>query len=60
MLPQECVRYLKSRLSVELQKLDPSLLLSVAKTSLASKFIGTEEDFFANLCVTAIQSVKMV
>ncbi|KAL8452975.1 hypothetical protein Emag_002061 [Eimeria magna] len=55
----ECVRYLKSHLSVEMQKLEPSLLLSVAKTSLASKFIGTEEDFFANLCVTAIQSVKM-
>ncbi|XP_026193573.1 T-complex protein 1 subunit alpha [Cyclospora cayetanensis] len=57
---KECVRYLKSHLSVELQKLDPSLLLSVAKTSLSSKFIGTEEDFFADLCVTAIQAVKMV
>ncbi|KAL8431935.1 hypothetical protein Efla_002772 [Eimeria flavescens] len=57
---KECVRYLKSHLSVEMQKLDPSLLLSVAKTTLASKFIGTEEDFFANLCVTAIQSVKTV
>ncbi|KAL8444084.1 hypothetical protein Emed_006371 [Eimeria media] len=56
---KECVRYLKSHLSIEMQKLEPSLLLSVAKTSLASKFIGTEEEFFANLCVTAIQSVKM-
>ncbi|CDI78392.1 TCP-1/cpn60 family chaperonin, putative [Eimeria acervulina] len=58
---KECVRYLKSHLSVDMSKLVAAdLVLSVAKTSLASKFIGAEEEFFSRLCVTAIQSVKTV
>lgn len=43
-----------------LPKADHELLLSVARTSLASKFIGAEEDFFAQMIVNAIQSVKVV
>ena len=55
------MRYLKSHLSVDMSKLVAAdLVLSVAKTSLASKFIGAEEEFFSRLCVTAMQSVKTV
>ncbi|CDJ55995.1 TCP-1/cpn60 family chaperonin, putative [Eimeria maxima] len=58
---KECVRYLKNNLSIDINKLETKeLILNVAKTSLASKFIGADEDFFPNLCLNAIQSVKMI
>ncbi|CDJ39244.1 T-complex protein 1 subunit alpha, related, partial [Eimeria tenella] len=57
---KESVRYLKSRLSLPLQKLEMDFLLSVAKTSLASKFIAAENNFFPQLCCRAVHAVKTV
>jgi T-complex protein 1 subunit alpha len=34
-------------------------LISAAKTSMASKILGPESDFFAKLAVDAVKSVKM-
>ena len=51
------VQYVKSNLVTPVTRLSDDHLLQAAKTSMASKLIGKEGDFFANMAVQAVKSV---
>lgn len=53
------VSFLKKHMVVHVNELDDTHLINAAKTSMSSKIIGKETDFFSRLAVDAVQSVKM-
>ncbi|WFD31473.1 chaperonin-containing T-complex alpha subunit Cct1 [Malassezia sp. CBS 17886] len=57
---REAVKYIQDQLAVKVDALGKESLLSVAKTSMASKVIGSDDDFFAQLAVDAMLAVKSV
>jgi len=57
---RESIKYIQEHLSIKVDKLDQDVLLNIAKTSLSSKFVGTESDLFGNIIVDAIKSVKIM
>jgi T-complex protein 1 subunit alpha len=55
---RECVKYIKSHLTIESGALTKELIISAAKTSMSSKIIGADSEFFAELCYNAVSAVK--
>ena len=55
---RESVKYIQNKLARDVETLGKDALLQCAKTSMSSKIIGAEEEFFANLVVDACLSVK--
>ncbi|TXG62599.1 hypothetical protein EZV62_009593 [Acer yangbiense] len=56
---REACKYVDEKLAVKVEKLGKDSLVNCAKTCMSSKLIGGDSDFFANLVVDAVQSVKM-
>jgi T-complex protein 1 subunit alpha len=55
---REAVNYIQNKLQIDVSTLGREYLVNVARTSLASKIVTTESDFFSNMVVDAILRVK--
>mmetsp|Transcript_49405 Transcript_49405/g.105165 ORF Transcript_49405/g.105165 Transcript_49405/m.105165 type:complete len:547 (+) Transcript_49405:94-1734(+) len=59
MAMKEAIKYIQANLSVPVDQLDQDVLLNIAKTTLSSKFVGTESELFTKIIVDAVKSVKI-
>ncbi|KAK7927190.1 chaperonin Cpn60/TCP-1 family [Apiospora marii] len=55
---REAIKYMNENISIKVEQLEKESLLSIAKTSMSSKIIGADSDFFARMVVDAMQAVK--
>lgn len=55
---REAIKYMNENISIKVEDLEKESLLSIAKTSMSSKIIGADSDFFAQMVVDAMQAVK--
>ena len=55
---REAVKYMHENIGTKVEQLGRESLVSIAKTSMSSKVIGSDSDFFANMAVDAMLAVK--
>lgn len=55
---KEAIKYIKANLLVTSDNVGKKNLLNAAKTSMSSKIIGAETEFFSNLAVDAVMKIK--
>ncbi|XP_013142307.1 PREDICTED: T-complex protein 1 subunit alpha [Papilio polytes] len=55
---KEAVKYIQDNLTVSVETLGRSSIVNVAKTTMSSKLIGADADFFSEMVVDAAQAIK--
>lgn len=55
---KESIKYIKQNLAVRTESLGEDGIKNVAKTTLSSKLIGADSDYFADMLVKAVETVK--
>merc|ERR1712127_1119803 len=57
---KESVKYIQNHLSVKVDTLGRDALINAAKTSMSSKLLNAESDYFAEMVVSAMSNVKTI
>ena len=57
---KEACKYINEQLAVPVDSLGKDVLVTAARTSMSSKVIGSDAEFFAQMCVDAINRVKIL